>query len=85
MKNRAANFAVNVAHTMLNWLEWIVALVALLLIFAIPVAVVISLVCHILWWVKVLIVIFAFVIEAMCVTYMKDDYEEYKNEQEEKN
>lgn len=85
MKNRAANFAVNVAHTMLNWLEWIVALVALLLIFAISVAVVISLVCHILWWVKVLIVIFAFVIEAMCVTYMKDDYEEYKNEQEEKN
>ena len=85
MKNRAANFAVKVAHTMLNWLEWIVALVALLLIFAIPVAAVISLVCHIPWWVKMLIVIFAFVIEAMCVTYMKDDYEEYKNEQEEKN
>ena len=85
MKNKAANFTVKVAHTMLNWLEWIVALVALLLIFAIPVAAVISLVSHIPWWVKMLIVIFAFVIEAMCVTYMKDDYEEYKNEQEEKN
>ena len=87
MKNKAANFAVKVAHTMLNWLGYIITLVAFLLILALPVAAVISLVCHIPWWVKVLIVVFVFVVEAICVTYMNDDEEgeEYENEQKEKN
>ena len=87
MKNKAANFAVKVTHTMLKWLEFLVTIVAVLLIFALPVAAVISLVCHIPWWVKVLIVVFVFVVEAICVTYMNDDGEgeEYENEQEEKN
>lgn len=47
MKNKAANFAVKVAHTMWDWLRYIIALVAFLLIFALPVATVISLFCHI--------------------------------------
>lgn len=87
MKNKAANFAVKVAHTMLDWLGYIIPLVAFLLILALPVATVISLVCHIPWWVKVLIVVFAFVLEAICVTYMNDDGEGEgeENEQEEKN
>lgn len=85
MKNKAANFAVKVAHTMLNWLGYIIPLVAFLLMLALPVAAVISLVCHIPWWVKVLIVVFVFVVEAICVTYMKEDGEEDENEQKEKN
>lgn len=85
MKNKAANFAVKVAHTMLNWLGYIIAIVVFLLILALPVAAVISLVCHIPGWVKVLIVVFVFVLEAICVTYMNDEGEEYKNEQKEKN
>lgn len=85
MKNKAANFAVKVAHTMWDWLRYIIALVAFLLIFALPVATVISLFCHIPWWVKVLIVVFVFVVEAICVTYMNDDGKEYKNEQKKKN
>ena len=86
MKNNAANFAVKVAHTMLEWLTVIVTLVAFLLIFALPVAAVISLVCHIPWWIKILIVVFTFVLEAICVTYMNTPVEEEdNNEQKEKN
>ena len=88
MKNKYADFVVKVAQTMLEMLTVFFAVVAFIAVFAIPVGVVISLFCHIPWWVKILIVVFGFVFEAVCITYLNSETdsessEECKNEQKE--
>jgi hypothetical protein len=85
VKNKYADFVIEVAQNMFKMLTVLFEVAVFIGIFGIPVGVIISLFWHIPWWVKILIVAFGFVLEAVCVTGCDRICEKARKENSEQN